>query len=147
MLRSRILWKLFSGYVVLFFLSTILVGVLVSRQVEEETRVEIEQSLDVRATLLRAVALESFSSDTKIQKRIQTLGLNKTTRITIIKPDGLVLADWEEDPATMDNHANETELIAARSHGYGLTTRISDCILYLSTIPPDRTRLRSQSAT
>ena len=53
MLRSRILWKLFSGYVVLIFLSTILVGVLVSRQVEEETRVEIEQSLDVRVTLLR----------------------------------------------------------------------------------------------
>ena len=58
MLRSRILWKLFSGYVVLILLSTIIVGVLVSRQVEEETRVEIEQSLDVRATLLRAVALE-----------------------------------------------------------------------------------------
>ena len=128
MLRSRILWKLFSGYVVLIFLSTILVGVLVSRQVEEETRVEIEQSLDVRATLLRAVALESFSSDTKIQKRIRTLGLNTNTRFTIIKPDGTVLADSEEDPATMDNHANRPEILAARSHGHGITTRFSDTV-------------------
>ena len=128
MLRSRILWKLFSGYVVLIFLSTILVGVLVSRQVEEETRVEIEQSLDVRATLLRAVALESFSSGTKIQKRIRTLGLNTNTRFTIIKPDGLVLADSEEDPATMDNHANRPEILAARSHGHGITTRFSDTV-------------------
>ena len=128
MLRSRILWKLFSGYVVLIFLSTILVGVLVSRQVEEETRVEIEQSLDVRATLLRAVALESFSSGTKIQKRIRTLGLNTNTRFTIIKPDGTVFADSEEDPVTMDNHANRPEILAARSHGHGITTRFSDTV-------------------
>lgn len=128
MLRSRILWKLFSGYVVLIFLSTILVGVLVSRQVEEETRVEIEQSLDVRATLLRAVALESFSSGTKIQKRIRTLGLNTNTRFTIIKPDGTVFADSEEDPVTMDNHANRPEILAARSHGHGITTRFSNTV-------------------
>jgi two-component system, OmpR family, phosphate regulon sensor histidine kinase PhoR len=128
MLRSRILWKLFSGYVVLILLSTIIVGVLVSRQVEEETLVEIEQSLDVRATLLRAVALESFSSDNKVQKRIRTLGLNTNTRFTIIKPDGTVLADSEEDPTMMDNHANRPEILAARSHGHGITTRFSDTV-------------------
>lgn len=128
MLRSRILWKLFSGYVVLILLSTIIVGVLVSRQVEEETLVEIEQSLDVRAILLRAVALESFSSDTKVQKRIRTLGLNTNTRFTIIKPDGTVLADSEEDPATMDNHVNRPEILAARSHGHGITTRFSETV-------------------
>jgi two-component system, OmpR family, phosphate regulon sensor histidine kinase PhoR len=128
MLRSRILWKLFSGYVVLILLSTIFVGVLVSRQVEEETLIEIEQSLDVRATLLRAVALESFSSNTKVQKRIRTLGLNTNTRFTIINPDGTVFADSEEDPATMDNHANRPEILAARSHGHGITTRFSDTV-------------------
>ena len=128
MLRSRILWKLFSGYVVLILLSTILVGVLVSRQVEEETLVEIEQSLDVRATLLGAVALESFSSNTKAQKRIQTLGLNTNTRFTIIKPDGTVFADSEENLATMDNHANRPEILAARSHGHVITTRFSDTV-------------------
>jgi len=128
MLRSRILWKLFSGYVVLILLYTILVGVLVSRQVEEETLLEIEQSLDVRASLLRALALESFSSNTKIQKRIRTLGLNTNTRFTIIKPDGTVFADSEENPATMDNHANRPEILAARSHGHGITTRFSDTV-------------------
>jgi two-component system phosphate regulon sensor histidine kinase PhoR len=128
MLRSRILWKLFSGYVVLILLYTILVGVLVSRQVEEETLLEIEQSLDVRASLLRALALESFSSNTKIQKRIRTLGLNTNTRFTIIKPDGTVFADSEENPATMDNHANRPEILATRSQGHGITTRFSDTV-------------------
>ena len=60
MLRSRILWKLFSGYVVIVLLSTIIVGIFVSRQVEEETLTEIEQSLNVRATLLQDLALDYF---------------------------------------------------------------------------------------
>ena len=83
MLRSRILWKLFSGYVVLILLYTILVGVLVSRQVEEETLLEIEQSLDVRATLLRAVALESFSSESA---NTVPSGLIMVNRVFVFRP-------------------------------------------------------------
>ena len=61
MIRSRILWKLFVGYVVLILLSTVMVGLLISKQVEKETLKEIEQSLNVRATLLRGMALDIFS--------------------------------------------------------------------------------------
>ena len=43
MLRSRILWELFAGYVVLILLSTAIVGVLVSKQVEEETARQVEE--------------------------------------------------------------------------------------------------------
>ena len=39
-----------------------------------------------------------------------------------------MLADSEEDPATMDNHANRPEILAARSHGHGITTRFSDTV-------------------
>ena len=76
MLRSRILWKLFSGYVVLVLLSTITVGVFVSRQVEEETLTEIEQSLDVRATLLGDLALDYFSAapGKKVQQLVKKTG-------------------------------------------------------------------------
>ena len=65
MIRSRILWKLFVGYVVLILLSTVMVGVLISKQVEKETLKEIEQSLNVRATLLRGMALDIFSVSSK----------------------------------------------------------------------------------
>ena len=43
MLRSRILWKLFTGYVILILLSTAIVGVLVSKQVKKEGLIEIER--------------------------------------------------------------------------------------------------------
>ena len=130
MLRSRILWKLFSGYVVLVLLSTIIVGIFVSRQVEEETLTEIEQSLSVRATLLRGLALESFSSDSdkNVQQLVKKLGEKTHTRFTVIKSDGTVLADSEEDPESMDNHAGRPEILAAQSHGQSTSTRFSKTI-------------------
>jgi two-component system, OmpR family, phosphate regulon sensor histidine kinase PhoR len=130
MIRSRILWKLYAGYVVLILLSTIVVGILVSKQVEKETLFEIERSLDVRASLLRDTALESFSltANLEVQNRVRTLGNKTNTRFTIINYDGKVLADSEEDPGTMDNHVNRPEVLAAQSHGFGMATRLSKTI-------------------
>ena len=130
MIRSRILWKLFSGYVILISLSTVIVGILISKQVEKETLNEIEQSLNVRATLLKSIALDIFSGSSKQtdQERIKILGKVTNTRFTIIKSDGTVLVDSQEDPKSMDNHANRPEILAAYSHGQGLTTRFSKTI-------------------
>ena len=105
MLRSRILWKLFSGYVVLILLSISIVGILISKQVEEETLSEIERSLYLRATFLQNIALEllSNSSNIKIQDRIKNLGKKIDTRFTVININGSVLADSQKDPKAMDN--------------------------------------------
>ena len=46
--------------------------------------------------------------------------------LRLLKPDGTVLADSEENPVTMDNHANRPEIRAARSQGHGTTIRFSD---------------------
>ena len=130
MLRSRILWKLFSGYVVLILLSISIVGILISKQVEEETLSEIERSLYLRATFLQNIALEllSNSSNIKIQGRIKNLGKKIDTRFTVININGRVLADSQKDPKTMDNHGNRPEILAAHSHGQGITTRFSDTV-------------------
>ena len=130
MLRSRILWKLFSGYVVLILLSISIVGILISKQVEEETLSEIERSLYLRATFLQNIALEllSNSSNIKIQGRIKNLGKKIDTRFTVININGRVLADSQKDPKAMDNHGSRPEILAAHSHGQGITTRFSDTV-------------------
>jgi len=51
-------------------------------------------------------------------------------RITIINKDGVVLGDSEEDPATMDNHANRPEVIEALSQGTGSSIRYSATLGY-----------------
>jgi two-component system phosphate regulon sensor histidine kinase PhoR len=60
----------------------------------------------------------------------QRLGAQIGARITLIDKDGVVLADSEEDPATMDNHANRPEVIDALSKGTGSSIRFSSTLGY-----------------
>ena len=46
-------------------------------------------------------------------------------RVTVIAPDGHVLADSEEDAAQMENHANRPEVIQALAGGVGQSVRFS----------------------
>jgi two-component system phosphate regulon sensor histidine kinase PhoR len=57
-----------------------------------------------------------------IAKRV---GSEIRARITLIAPDGTVLGDTDEDPATLANHATRPEVIAALATGTGRATRYS----------------------
>ncbi len=58
------------------------------------------------------------------------------TRITVIAPDGRVLADSEMDPALMENHKNRDEVKQALKNGIGKSMRFSytlkDRMLYVA---------------
>jgi two-component system phosphate regulon sensor histidine kinase PhoR len=58
------------------------------------------------------------------------------TRITVIAPDGKVLADSETDPALMENHKNRDEIKQAFKNGEGESLRFSytlkDKMLYVA---------------
>src|ERR1700704_4857564 len=64
------------------------------------------------------------------------------TRVTIIARDGLVLADSEADPKTMENHAGRPEIAAAQSGKTGSSTRLSHTVgiefLYLAVPSGDK---------
>jgi len=130
MLRSRFLWTLYAGYSVLILLTAVTVGGLITRRVEKDARDEIRQSLRARAVLLREVAVDHMHdpSDADFQAHILALGKEIGTRLTIIRADGVVLADTENNPAEMDNHANRPEILSVRSHGSGTAVRFSDTV-------------------
>jgi two-component system phosphate regulon sensor histidine kinase PhoR len=64
------------------------------------------------------------------------------TRVTIITRDGVVLADSEADPKTMENHAGRPEVIDALSGRTGSSTRLSHTVgiefLYLAVPSGDK---------
>ncbi len=60
-----------------------------------------------------------------LQGRCRALGRDTGVRITIVHPDGHVLADSEADPGVMENHANRPEIAAALKTGRGGATRTS----------------------
>ena len=67
---------------------------------------------------------------------IKNMGNGMNTRITVIAPDGLVLADSDEDPALMENHGARVEVIQAlggitgRSQRY--STTVGEEMLYVA---------------
>ena len=56
------------------------------------------------------------------------LGKETKVRITIIRHDGIVLADSEENPLKMENHSNREEIIKAISNKIGISQRYSPTI-------------------
>ena len=130
MRHSRYLWKLYASYVVLIVVSTGIVGGLIARQIKKDTLDETRGSLRARATLLRDVVLPELSGGhgPDLQERVRALGSGIATRLTVIRLDGQVLADSEEDPTRMDNHSRRPEILAARTSGQGTVIRFSDTL-------------------
>jgi len=127
MLRSRLLWKLYAGYVVLIVLTALVIGFLVSRRMEQDSLHDTETTLRTQAALLGdliASALEN-APEPALQEHVCRLGAEIKVRLTVIGPEGTVLADSEEDPSRMDNHAGRPEIVTARERGLGASTRSS----------------------
>lgn len=127
MMRSRFLWKLYAGYSALILLSTVVVGGLIAQRIERDSFEEIQQSLRAQAVLLKDLAAQFFetSPDLTFQERIHALGTEIDTRLTVIRTDGVVIADSKKNPVGMDNHANRPEILAVGLHGVGVVTRFS----------------------
>jgi two-component system phosphate regulon sensor histidine kinase PhoR len=127
MFRSRFLWKLYVGYVVLIVLTAAVAGVVVVRRLVQDSLRETRRTLHTRAILLRGSAASALASAeyVHLQEHLRLIGDASGTRFTVIKDDGTVVADSEEDPARLDNHADRPEVVAARSHGFGTATRVS----------------------
>ena len=142
MLRSRLFWQLYAGYIAVIVTSTIIVGILVSRQVTENGMEEIHHSLAVRSELLAQIARPVLNNSmlqqeqdrgnasklAALQKTIVQLGLKTDSRLTIITGTGTVLADSQESPQNMDNHSQRPEIIDAGDRGFSTTSRLSQTL-------------------
>lgn len=126
----RFLWRLYAGYVLLILVTTAAVGLLVDRWIEEATLQETERTLQRHAVLLREIANPALAGGAvaDLEARLRALGAETGVRLTVIRDDGAVLADSDEDPARMDNHSGRPEIAEARLRGAGTAIRHSDTL-------------------
>lgn len=131
MLRSKLLWRLYSGYAAIILFSTLIVGIMLSRQLSENATDDLQDSLRVRTALLAEIGRTAFAqsltaaSQATLQTTVVELGVNTQSRLTLIAPDGDVIADSEESPENMDNHLQRPEIIDASESSSGLASRFS----------------------
>lgn len=143
MWRRRLFWKLTLTFsLIIVFCMAGVGGYLVYSQ-RGTTRRQMEDQLERIAKLVdeRFSPLIDLGSVAPADSLAARLGENSRTRITIIAPDGRVLADTEGDPERMENHRFRPEVQEALNGRLGSSMRFSTTVrqpfLYVA-LPSER---------
>lgn len=86
---------------------------------------DLTESLTARARAIR-VALPDDPAD--LQAGVMLLGRETGVRVTVIRTDGVVVADSARDPAGIENHAGRPEVWAALDGEVGVASRTSETV-------------------
>ena len=128
MLRSRILWKLYSSVLVIILVTAVIVGIFVSRQIEEDSLKEIRGLLKTRTDIVAVIAspaLLDHSPEAKAELDRDIAALAKDdVRITLCRADGTIIADTRFEPGEIGSIASRPEITAARTNGEGVAVRM-----------------------
>ncbi len=101
----------------------------------------LRENLYNQAQLSAALVEEMLARDAapaELDQLCKNLGDELGLRLTLVAPDGIVLADSAEDPALMENHSSRPEIIEAVEKEKGVATRYSitlDEEMYYLAVP------------
>lgn len=103
----------------------------------------MRDEMAVEARLLqRSLPAPPWEPSTRLQELVATLDRQAEARLTLIAPDGRVVADSRENPPAMENHADRPERLQAMREGLGHSVRQSETLgidmLYLA-VPVGKT--------
>jgi two-component system phosphate regulon sensor histidine kinase PhoR len=99
-------------------------GIVADRLVERSFVDQLTDSLSTQAAEVQ-VALTDAPPGSDLEAAVIRMGAATKTRITIIRTDGVVLADSETDPSTMENHRTRPEVQQALRGDTGVASRDS----------------------
>jgi two-component system, OmpR family, phosphate regulon sensor histidine kinase PhoR len=115
-------------------------AVLVDRVLEGRLVAQLTDALAADARVVQQLVEGDESPQADVRSLAPPLGV----RITIIRTDGVVVADSEADPATMDNQRDRPEVREALRGAVGVSSRTSDAVdvavRYLA-LPPEGDRV------
>jgi len=135
-------WKVTLGSLLAVSLGLAIAGGLALRSIERIETSRLTDTLAARANLVALslqARLESAATSAELQVAAKELGRRAQARVTVIRPDGTVLADsYAADEAVrgIENHATRPEVIQALRTGLGTDIRLSETVgqrmLYLA---------------
>ncbi|HEV2073439.1 MAG TPA: ATP-binding protein [Thermomicrobiales bacterium] len=131
-----------------FIALTTLVLIVLYLVISESTeRIYIDRLHDELVSQANLVAFsitrapEVGGSTTELSALIDNLSRLSDARLTVIGPDGDVIADSQADASLMENHNSRPEVIQARRSGSGDAARVSSTVeerfLYVAVLVPE----------
>jgi two-component system phosphate regulon sensor histidine kinase PhoR len=124
--RSPIFRKLLASAFLLIAVTLVVLDFYLSRYTSHREVQSVEQRLEAEARILEAEV--TGVPLPRLEDWAHQASQRAGTRVTIINPQGLVLADSHHDPETMENHAKRPEIQAAYRSGVGSSIRHSATI-------------------
>ncbi len=126
-MKNSFFVKIFSGYLLIVI---VILGTTFPLTFSAIRHQHIGTSTDNLKNLcitlkLKITPLLENNQISKLDILIKELGRQINTRLTIINPEGAVLADSEKSPTLMGSHKNRIEIIQAINSGFGTSLRYS----------------------
>ena len=129
-LRRRLFWQLFPSYLLITLISLLAVAWYASSAIRHFYIEHAISDLEARARLFEGQIRAPLDPlDVKaIHMLAKEAGNLAATRLTVILPSGRVAGDSEQDPSTMDNHADRPEFLDAFKNNRGTSIRHSNTL-------------------
>jgi len=122
-MTARIFFKLLSAVLLIMVVALTAVDFLASEMAEQAYIQGLKIEMEEKVRMLRV--LDDRGLLQLNQQTILDLAPAAGGRLTLIAPDGRVLADSESDPAHMQNHGHRPEVVAALAGRTGTSVRQS----------------------
>jgi two-component system, OmpR family, phosphate regulon sensor histidine kinase PhoR len=128
--KRRLFWQLYTSNFLIIFLALFAFTFLTTSSIESILLRQVSADLLARAMLLEDVVLDHVREGnwSALENKVVRLGKNSATRITVVLPDGLVVADSDSPAQSMDNHASRPEVRQALGGRPGAATRFSETV-------------------
>ena len=123
MWRSRLLWRLLAVNIFAVLAFVAVSQAYIELNLRQALRAETMADLESRARLA-FMALRQAGG----QVDLNEVGRRADARVTLIRRDGVVLADTDADGRAMESHLQRLEIQQALVNGVGMDTRIGQTL-------------------
>jgi two-component system, OmpR family, phosphate regulon sensor histidine kinase PhoR len=120
--------RLLVLYSIIFILVLLTTDWTLSHSLQKRELLELQNSLTRQSVLIRELSMPLLGNSKQLQEKISKIAVGTDVRVTVIAPDGSVLADSDEDLeqlSQMDNHAARPEIATALRKETGISIRYS----------------------
>ncbi|WP_303677851.1 ATP-binding protein [Dehalococcoides mccartyi] len=124
-------WRLITLFCLLIAGCVGILSIFLSNHLEDSYMDNLQSRLIQEVTLFSRVVPEHITeSADSFDAYIKKLGASLDIRLTVIAPDGQVLADSLQSPSEMENHSTRVEFIDALKDGIGIDMHQSASLGY-----------------
>ena len=130
MFKKRLLWQLYPSFLLIIAISVVGVAWYGSQSLRKFHLNQVAEDLKSRAHLIEKQISANLTAHNfkKIDDFCKQIVAASFTRITVILPNGEVIADSDEIPSRMKNHADRPEFQDALEQDRGSSLRFSETL-------------------